>query len=297
MKPKPPPAEHRRELVRVLSASLARAHPNLDGWLQLRRENFVLIPWTTLFYDYRRDMELDLPGIAKLLEQPEPLAVDKREIDSLVRRMKRVWHLFGDSYPWLTNIVASKPLKLTLADTHRYLDNREGVADQIRGLLKDALLSAWEANERILLIGHSLGSVIAYDVLWEFSQAKLDLARNGQATGERRKIDTLLTLGSPLATRFIRKALQGASRRGADRYPTNIRRWVNVTARGDMVALHPRIKPFFKPMLDLGLVESIEDDAGFYNHFRGSDGLDTHKSYGYLNQLGGVIGDWISESN
>ncbi len=110
------------------------------------------------------------------------------------------------------------------------------------------------------------------------------------------RVDLLLTLGSPIATRFIRKALQGTGRAGADRYPENIGRWRNVTARGELVALHPRIKPFFRQMIQLGLVDSIEDDVDIYNHFYGPNGLDVHKSYGYLNHasVAGPIADWIS---
>ena len=137
-----------------------------------------------------------------------------------------------------------------------------------------------------MLVGHSLGSVIAYDVLWEAGR-----------DGADHRVDRLLTLGSPLATRFIRKSLQGAKLEGAARFPRTIRRWVNMTARNELVALHSRIEPFFGRMVELGLVESIEDEAGLYNHFRGVTGLDLHKSYGYLNhpRVAARFCEWIGE--
>jgi hypothetical protein len=66
-----------------------------------------------------------------------------------------------------------------------------------------------------------------------------------------------------------------------------------------MVALHRRIKPFFAEMVKLGLIESIEDEPGIYNHFRGDRGLDVHRSYGYLNHplVAGLICRWLGYSS
>jgi hypothetical protein len=289
MKPKPDPALHRPELRRVLGAGLARAHPSAARWLDERAENFVLVPWTSLLYNERRDISLDLPGIERLLANPVASEQDRREIDRLGRKLRRFWHLLGDSFPWLSAIVASSALKVTLADVHRYLDNHGGAAERIRGLLLDELEAAWAAGERVMIMGHSLGSVITYDSLWH-------LAREAGSTG---RVDLLMTLGSPLATRFIRKGLKGADCRGADRYPDNVGRWVNVSARGEMVALNRRIRPFFTAMPRLGLIESIKDETDIYNHFRGIHGLDVHKSYGYLNHavVAGHVARWLGYSS
>ena len=275
MKPKPEPAVHRRELKRVLAASLARIDPQAAAWLDAREENFVLVSWTSLFYDVPRDIGLDLPGIERLLAQPLPTPADRRDADAVARQLYRIWHLIGDSFPWISAIVASDALRVTLADVHRYVDNWHGVADRIRRLLIDELERAWAAGERVLVLAHSLGSVIAYDSLWLLSH---DAAF--RAAG---RVDVLLTMGSPLATRFIRKGLKGADRQGVERYPTNIDRWINVAARGEMVALHRSIRPYFAEMLRLRLVREIVDESSIYNHFRTAAGLNVHKSYGYLN--------------
>ena len=82
------------------------------------------------------------------------------------------------------------------------------------------------------------------------------------------------------------------------RYPHGIRRWVNLTARGDTTALQPRLKPLYHEMLDLKLVDAIEDFVEFDNYFRGSVGLNAHEAYGYLAQplLAEVVGDWLERS-
>jgi hypothetical protein len=236
-----------------------------------------------------RDIGLDLPGIERLLCEPVASREDRREANAPGRALRRAWHLIGDSFPWLSAIVAPDALRVTLADVVAYLDNRDSVAERIRELLRAELRAAWAAGDRVLVIGHSLGSVIAYDSLWQ-------LSRQSRASG---RVELLLTLGSPLATRFIRKGLKGADRGGAEGYPGNIDRWVNVAARGEMVALHRRVKPFFAAMLRLGLIEAIEDEPGIYNHFRGDLGLDVHKSYGYLNHpaVAGRICRWLGYSS
>lgn len=288
MKPKPEPELHRCELIRVLAAALARIDPGASEWLTLREENFRLVSWTSLLYSEPRDLALDLPGIERLLVEPDASARDRLEIDTWQRRLRRLGHLFGDSFPVLWPWLASADLRATLDTVVAYLDNADGTSDRIRGLLIEQLESAWSAGERILLIGHSLGSVIAYDCLWQLSRR----------ADRRGRVELLMTLGSPLATRFIRKGLLGAAHSGPDRFPDNIDRWVNVSARGDLVALHPRLKPFFSEMLRHRLIESIEDQAGIYNHFRSPEGLNPHKSYGYLNHaaVSGRICRWLGNA-
>jgi hypothetical protein len=173
---------------------------------------------------------------------------------------------------------------MTLSEVRRYFGDEDGIATEVRGLLKSALQRAWRRGERVLLIGHSLGSVIAYDSLWELQRESSPDSR----------VDLFVTLGSPLSTRFIRAHLRGAELAGAKRYPGNIRRWVNFAAVGEMTALRP-MRPYFAPMLDLGLIESIEDHADLYNHFRGAAGLNVHMAYGYLvqKQVAECIGDWL----
>jgi hypothetical protein len=290
MKPKPEPELHRPELIRVLSASLARIAPDAAAWLEARAANFVLVSWTRILYGQTRDIALDRAGVDRLLARPEADSNDRRDADAPSLALLRAWHLLGDSFPLLSSIVASPALRETLADAHRYLENQGDVARRIRQLLIDELETAWAANERVLLIGHSLGSVIAYDSLWY-------LSREARRAG---RVELLLTLGSPLATRFIRQKLLGSALRGRERYPGNIDRWVNVAARGELVALHRRIKPFFAEMLRLGVIEDIEDVTGIYNHYRLDDGsLNPHKSYGYLNHpaVAGRICSWLAHSS
>jgi hypothetical protein len=285
LNPKPPPELYRRELMRVLDASLRRARPRAAAWLAAHDDTFVLVAWTYLFYGAYRDITVDLPGIERLLTQGEPAEADLRELRSWRRQALRALHLVGDALPLLGRTFAPANTRLLLHEANRYLKNRDGVGATVRGVLRATLEDAWHDGATVLLIGHSLGSVIAYDTLWELTHAR-------RAGGE---VAMLVTLGSPLATRFVQRSIQGASAIGAARYPHNVRRWVNLTARGDTTALKARLKPLYREMIDLKLIDSIEDFVGFDNFFRGALGLNAHDAYGYLAQrkVAELLGDWL----
>jgi hypothetical protein len=285
LKPKPRPEVYQPQLLRVLLAALERARPAAARWLKEHPGAFVAIAWTHLFYGTYRDIDLDLPGIERLLAQPAPTEQDRRELASWPLRLKRIAHVIGDALPVLGRRLAQPATRLQMHEATRYLRNRDGIGAAIRTLLRAELEAAWAVGERVLVIGHSLGSVIAYDTLWDLSNE-----------GGGARVDLFVTIGSPLATRFVRRRLRGAGIEGAAAYPRNIRRWVNLSARGDTTALKPRVKPFFHEMLDLGLTESIEDYADLENYFRGSIGLNAHEAYGYLAQptLAEILGDWLA---
>ncbi|HEU4616432.1 MAG TPA: hypothetical protein VFV10_00230 [Gammaproteobacteria bacterium] len=284
MKPKPPGGPHRHALLRALVSGLSWVRPDAARALAEHGEWFTLVEWTHRFYGRYRDIALDLPGLDRLLQNPEPSEEDVREIESLARRVRRLGHVVGDALPFLGRLIAQPELRVTMSEVRRYFGDEHGIATEIRAMLKTALSGAWQNGETVLLIGHSLGSVIAYDTLWDLTRER----------PEGDSVDLFITIGSPLATRFIRKGLRGADRTGVDRYPGNIRRWVNFSAVGEMTALKP-MRPTFGPMIDLGLAESIDDHMDLYNHFRGDIGLNVHKSYGYLanRRVAECIGEWL----
>ena len=108
------------------------------------------------------------------------------------------------------------------------------------------------------------------------------------------KVD-FFTLGSPLGMNYIKRRLMGMNGQREKSYPDNIRRWINLSAEGDVTALDRIFHDSFKEMRELGLVESIEDHCqGIYNFYRTDEGLNCHRSYGYLVNpaVGSIIADW-----
>ena len=137
--------------------------------------------------------------------------------------------------------------------------------------------------EPVHLIGHSMGSIIAYDSLWQLSQEP----------DYEQKIDLLMTMGSPLAQKFIQRRIKGAKGAQNNRYPRTIRRWVNIAAVGDLTSIDMKMENDYEDMEKLGLLESIVDKQVF-NYFRLDGELNVHAEYGYLiNEVtSGFVSEW-----
>ena len=285
MKPKPRPEDHCAMLWRCLLDGVRRADAAVAEQLASNPDIFVLGAWSRLLYDQHTSIEPDIPGIERLLDLPGPEDEDIREAMHWHKRIGQLIYLLSDAFPVLIDLVANPNMKATLQDARRYFRNENGVATRIRGLVADSLIAATEAGQRVLLIGHSLGSVIAYDVLWELSRR-----RNSNV-----RIDQFLTIGSPLGVNFVQHRMLGSAEHGERRYPDNIRTWRNLSAIGEMTALDRRMAKDFAPMQKAGLVESISDDIELINYFRGPDGLNVHKCYGYManEKTGAVLVEWL----
>lgn len=287
IKPKPPAADHRAALWRCLLEGVRQADPAVAAELAEHPSCFTLVSWSSLFYDVQRDLKLDLPGIERLLSLSSPPAADLREVRSWRRRLRQSLYLMCDRFPLLVNLVRDPNMQISLQDTRRYFADEGGAGGRVRRMVADVLLEAWRTKRRILLAGHSLGSVICFDVLWE-------LSRQDAGHGE---IDLFLSIGSPLGLRFVRQHLLGAGEHGPRRYPSGIRRWRNLAAIGELTALDRSLADTWAEMRTLGLVGEITDRLDLQTCFRDADGLNVHRCYGYMANpvLGATIAGWWRE--
>lgn len=283
MKPKPEPEKHRTQLWRALSEGIRRVDPALAADIADCSDCLTLADWTWLFYNAHSDIEADLPAIESLLAKHGPTERDVAESRSWSKRLLRFAYILGDFLPFLIPHIANENLQVTLGDVRRYLQNKANIGRRIRRRVEMRLEAAWLDHRPVLLIGHSLGSVIAWDALWELS--RLD-GRDG-------RVDLFMTLGSPLGQRFVKRHLKGCDAEGLRRYPDNIRRWVNIAAIGELTALERSFRRDFGEMESGGLTEAIEDYE-VLNFFRKDGELNVHSEYGYLvnRTTGGIIADW-----
>ncbi len=89
--------------------------------------------------------------------------------------------------------------------------------------------------ETRLLVGHSLGSVVAYESLVAHPEWP---------------VRALVTLGSPLGIRrLVFDRLDPPPAQGHGVWPAGIATWTNVADRGDVVALEKRLAPLFDDRL------------------------------------------------
>jgi hypothetical protein len=244
---------------------------------------FDIVSWTYDFYLEHRDIGLDAAAIEAVIAQAEASATDRAEASSWKRRLARLAFSAADIMPFLLRYITNDRLELHLRDLRRYQLNENEIAEHTRQMLKMPLRSATESDRPVLLIAHSMGSVIAWDSLWQMSHNERD----------RVHIDMLLTMGSPLGQRFVQRRLHGFHEKGGERYPLGIDRWVNLAAIGDLTAVDPELSDDFGAMVDRGLVSTI-DDRELHNYFRLDGVLNVHAEYGYLanSVTAGIVADW-----
>lgn len=291
VRPKPPPDIHRALLRRCVTEGVRRADPEVAAEFAADDELLRPVLWGHLLYDEYRDPTLDQAGIDGLLSDPAPGPDSVREVAGLRHRLHYAAHHAGDSYPRFIHWLATTNTRINLRDSERYFQDENRLGHQVRVLLAAELQRAWHAGERVLLMAHSFGSVIAWDALWQLTHGTE--GRPGMPGGPG-PVELFLTLGSPLGTRYIRGRLLGAGESGARRFPAGIRRWHNLAARGGLTALGHRFADDFREMQQAGLAETITDQTDLINPFRSPDGLNVHKCYGYFVNAatGAAIAQW-----
>ena len=281
--PKPEPRVHRDALFRCLLAGLKQHDAAIALDVASNLHCFDVVSWTYDFYGEHRDISIDGDAIEAVIRQESATDRDIAEARAFGRRFARWVFAVADVLPFLIPHVSNEKLEVHLRDLLRYHLNDNGIADHTRRMLKIPLRAAAESGRPVLLIAPSLGSVIAWDTMWQLSHRD----------DEEVELDTLLTMGSPLGQRFVQRRLEGFHERGENRFPKGIRRWINLSAFGDLTAVDPRLADDFAAMRKLGLVDSI-DDHGIFNYFRLDGVLNVPAEYGYLANpvTAGIVADW-----
>lgn len=151
----------------------------------------------------------------------------------------------------------------SLAQVTAYLTD-----DTIRSAAQSSV-HALIGPETKVVIGHSLGSVVAYETL-----RSLD-----------RPLPLFITLGSPLGLETI---VYPRLRPQPPRFPAAVERWVNVADRDDIVAAEPNLTNLFK--------EGIPAGAVFEGGYTVDNGAEPHRATFYLEKadVGRPLGHVLS---
>ncbi len=161
-------------------------------------------------------------------------------------------HFFKDLHVYFTTIYAKGKLKPGHA--------RQAIQKSLIQTLRK------HQGKKILLLAHSMGSIIAFDVLAQ-PNSKL-------------KIDTFITIGSPLGVPAIKEKLL-ADRNDIEKLhtPESVKqRWYNFSDLEDRVAFDYDLSDDFLPN-SLG-ISSINKEI--YNDYIFNGERNAHKAYGYL---------------
>jgi hypothetical protein len=125
--------------------------------------------------------------------------------------------------------VGDKLLIGNLKQVHRYFKD-----DELRRKIRGAVAAAITNDTRVV-VGHSLGSVVAYEVLCAAPELPMR---------------SFVTLGSPLGLPNLvfdhlepKPSPPGAGARG--HWPESVRAWTNIADQGDVVAAVEDLRPLF----------------------------------------------------
>lgn len=152
-------------------------------------------------------------------------------------------------------------LDISVEDLAEYYQ-KEHIRHQIRGRLVDVL--SQHQDKKILLLAHSMGSIIAYDVLRMLE------------ANEKPSIDHFVTLGSPLGLPIV--GVKNREEFGQRQTPENVKCWTNISDPGDKVAIDCTLKDEYT-----GFNGVHVEDVLVHNEYTNNKGkANNHKSYGYL---------------
>jgi hypothetical protein len=194
----------------------------------------------------------------------------------------------------LSAVRAGTPLiSAAAADVAHYWDQESYLGKGVHLRLAEVLKEAFDNDDEIMLVSHSLGTIISYDNLWKFSHHEAYSSDYGQY----KKIDLFVTLGSPLGDENAKGHLWGSQNRGGLKYPHNIKRWVNLSAEDDYVSHDNNIQNDFHEMYKEGLLEEpLRDIYPLYNLTVQNEKPNPHSAIGYLvtPEFIGLLHGWIN---
>lgn len=139
---------------------------------------------------------------------------------------------------------AIDPLAIQIMYYVKDKGHKKGPMSILRDIQSDFNKACSDKPEKVIIIAHSLGSVIAYDYVFGFRKYKLNPKIN---------VEALITMGSPIP--LFTSAMGHVENK--IKLPGNVKRWINILDPDDGVAEY--CKPYFKNIK----VQDIEINTGW----------------------------------
>lgn len=255
--------------------------------------------WANAIPDHIEDTDEYIAELKKAVSKV--IGIRRREKNQL--HIKKDGLAKANAKKFLVSIANTLGTALTVKDNiiEKYMrevrlyKNDHFIAEQIRQPLEKILTNAWDNKHKVVIISHSMGTFISYDVLWKFSHRSEDKYTKYR----NKKVDYFITMGSPLGDEKLRDFMlierwkdSSNSVKEEERnrfYPLNIKQWHNFSAYGDIVCHDSTLEDdFFKGMkqhVKRYRSKDLKDYVKLYNPYKTTEGINNpHKSYGYLIQ-------------
>ncbi|MEJ2453499.1 MAG: hypothetical protein P8103_05015 [Candidatus Thiodiazotropha sp.] len=249
--------------------------------------DFHMVHWADLLYKYPLHEEENFSFDKLYNDEPYAQAENgalKRYDDKFFDKVRAgVFDIIGDTADKLkvhmgmdsfADFLIGRLLKdLDFYYDNREIQNRDGGLGQTQPVLRQELLNTLEPlkGKSIMLIAHSMGSIIAYDAL-------RDLGRSDPGF----ELSHFVTIGSPLGLPHVKaKIIQERTYDNKVRTPSVVKNsWVNFADKKDPVAADVFLKGDYMEN-DAGV--GVVDDLVANDYIApGKDRHNHHKSYGYL---------------
>ncbi|MBD3224405.1 MAG: alpha/beta hydrolase [Caldithrix sp.] len=257
---------------------------------------FALVYWADCLHDQPQNpfiesetdpLYVSHPYVAlKDIQTPAHTALKQKMSDHVYR------HLMGDKMfsriPGLTNWFLRNRFKdfyiyFGMDHDHRTeTTKRTAIKKSIQKRLRQKLQQ--HKDDEILLIAHSMGAIIAFEVLTELQ--------------ENINVHTLITIGAPLTLPFVFHRLQAEEDPGHNNkhlyVPSTItRQWYNLYDEKDKIARKADFSKKFHPNdFGVGVQDIRVDNTYVYN-----EEAVPHNIFGYLRtpEMAGIVNEFIEE--
>lgn len=265
-----------------------------------RHFKFVLVYWAQFMYSEPQDINIKDPRSPLYIENPyfpaksddspnSSSSLRKKILDLLEIIMDRLF--LSENRIFNFDRIGDYVIRKKFRDMEIYYHkNNVGLSEvglYARNMIRQELAKILRKHRKneILLISHSMGTIIAYDVLTQ-------LVPNI-------KIHTFITLGSPLGLPTIMKKIYSEQHKDFKiekqlTSPENIQHaWLNFSDLNDRIAMNYNLCDDFKANSSgVGPKDTV-----VHNDYEHNGDKNPHKSYGYLRspEVARVIWQFLSE--
>ena len=244
---------------------------------------FKLVYWADLIYDRPQTIDEQDKNSPFFLDEPYTKAPKNYKFESHEFRKYFVdffkvvaYKIFlKKDYHLRYAFVSQKLLHKYFQELELYFNGDNDFDSSFNFQTKEKIISRLErvlakhAKDEIMLIAHSMGSIIAFDVLSFINQTA--------------KIDTLVTMGAPLGAPFVisRIAAHSKSTYGKIRLQTPesvYKKWLNFSDIRDNIAVDYKLSDDFAPnSKNVKCIDKLVTNTYVMNGV-----ANPHKSFGYL---------------
>jgi len=261
--------------------------------------NFKLVYWSDILHDKPLDENITDKKDPLFIHEPYKKGFNRiRHVTTETR--KKVITFIGEqldkfllnkdlsiNYEYITDAILKRYFADLESYYNKYKKNETGEEVLYKNIIRERLVNILRVHkkDKILLLAHSMGSIVAFDVLKYYK--------------DEFKIDTFVTFGSPLGFPVVKGKIAAEFKNNQPDFsslstPKAVKKdWFNFSDIEDKVAINYSLTDDFKE--NKHNVRVIDYEV--FNDYQIDNNKNPHKSYGYLRteEFSKVIYEFLNE--